>query len=434
MKKKLLSTILQAIVFYALPVIATSVLLYYLVIWLRLIPPQSVTMAAGKPGSAYHEVAVAYQKVLAEDGITLKIIETAGSAENRDLMDNPDGKADIALIQGGITSTNPELNALAAVFPEPLLTFARSDKATSGNPGEWDGYRVATGSTGGGTRAVVQQLAHITGVPALSSDSDFNNQEASEALVRGDLDIAFFVAPLSAPYLQPLYNSTEIKLLPLQHARALANQLPEARWIELYGGAIRYSPAYPPETVPLITMVTKLVARDNLHPALVNRLVRAMIRVHMKPGPLVMDYSFPNTELLDMKADIYSAKLLREGFSPLESFIPYWMAAQINRFAILLLPIVFLLLPLFKVLPALVAWRMRARVYRYYDRLHEIDLQLSDQSDKKPDKEEREKLSKELEEIEAGLRDESLPLRYREQAYIASGHVGFVRRKLQPNR
>ncbi len=434
MKKTLSSDILHFVIIYVLPAIATAALLYGLVIGLRLIPPQSVTIAAGKPGSAYHKIALAYRRVLEQDDITLHIIETAGSGENRDLMDDPDSQVDIALIQGGITVSNPRLNALAAVFPEPLLVFSRSDKVTSGAPNDWSDYRVAIGAEGSGTRAVVQQLATITEAPVLDSESGLglalNAQEAAQALVGGELDIAFFVAPLDAPYLHTLYNDSNIKLIPLDHAQALASQLREARWIELFSGAIRYSPAYPEKTIPLITVVTKLVARDNLHPALVNRLVHAMVQVHAPPSPLVMSYGFPNTQLLNMVADVYSAKLLREGFSPLESFLPYWVVAQVNRFAILLVPIIFLLLPLFKVLPALLAWRMHARVYRYYDRLHEIDLMLSDRSAPVPDEKERQRLGLELDQIEAKLRDESLPLRYREHAYIATEHVAFVRRKL----
>ncbi|WP_231881245.1 hypothetical protein, partial [Oleiphilus sp. HI0123] len=104
--------------------------------------------------------------------------------------------------------------------------------------------------------------------------------------------------------------------------------------------------------------------------------------------------------------------------------------AQINRFAILLLPIIFLLLPLFKILPALLAWRMQSRVYRYYDRLHEIDLRLAEKGTKPINEEERQVLANELIDIEVGLRCESLPLKYRESAYTAVQHVHLVRSRL----
>jgi len=416
----------------ALGIIAT---LYSLVVGLRLIPPEHLKIAAGSKESAYYQIAKQYQTILSEDGIQLEIIETAGSVDNSQLMDDPSSGVDIALIQGGIATSNLSLNALAAVFPEPLLAFARVDSKLEGNPFSWSNKRVALGAEGSGTRAVVNELAKLTNAPVLATrtgeaKSRMGGSKASEALLRGELDLAFFVAPLTAPYLQPLLNDSSIQLLPINHGRALASQLPEAHYVNLYSGALRYHPPYPEESVPLVTLVAKLVARDNLHPALVNRLVHAMKRVHGKRVTLVMPAPFPNTSLLDMPSDVYAAKLLREGFNSLEKTLPYWIVAQINRFALLLLPIIFLLLPLFKILPALLAWRMQSRVYRYYDRLHEIDIKLSRKQPSPLDNEEKMKLKRELDEIEANLRSESLPLKYRESAYTAEQHVQLVRNRL----
>ena len=114
----------------------------------------------------------------------------------------------------------------------------------------------------------------------------------------------------------------------------------------------------------------------------------------------------------------------------MEKTLPYWIVAQINRFALLLLPVIFLLLPLFKIIPALLAWRMQSRVYRYYDRLHEIDMRLSGKQQPAPDDNEREKLAQDLADIETSLRSESLPLKYRESAYTAVQHISLVRSRL----
>ncbi len=415
--------------------LATLGVLYGLVLGLGLLPPKQVTMAAGEAGSAYYRIASLYQDALAKDGIELKIIETAGSMDNQRLMDDATSDVDIALIQGGVTASNPDLNALAAVFPEPLLVFASRTSGVDGNPHSWTGKRVALGAQGSGTQAVTQRLAEVTRAPALQERPGnlaqlLGGAAAAEALLQGELDLAFFVAPLDAPYLQALYASPDLVILPLAHARALGSQVAEAHHVPLFDGAIRYEPAYPPETLELVTLVAKLVARDDLHPAIVNRLVHAMTRVHGQREVLVMEPGFPNTELLDMPADVYSAKLLREGFNPLEQFLPYWVVAQINRFALLLLPMVFLLLPMFKILPALLDWRMQSRIYRYYDRLHEMDSTLSGPQPPTLSPEEAASMERELDEIEDGLRTLSVPLKYRKSAYTATEHVGLVRKRV----
>jgi TRAP-type uncharacterized transport system substrate-binding protein len=435
MKFSSLFSRLPAVLLYLFGFFVIIAVLYGLVVGLRLVPPEHLRIAAGAEGSAYYQFAQQYQKILAEDDIQLEIIETAGSQDNSQLMDDSGSGVDIALIQGGIATNNVNLNALAAVFPEPLLVFARVGAQLEGNPFSWTGKRVALGAEGSGTRAVVKQLAVLTQAPILSTQANTANnvmggQAAVGALLEGRLDLAFFVAPLTASYLQALFDDPSIQLLPIDHSKALASQLPEAHHVDLLSGALRYEPPYPAEPVPLVTMVAKLVARDDLHPAIVNRLMHAVKKVHGKRVTLVMSEAFPNTSLLDMPVNVYAAKLLREGFNPMEKMLPYWIVAQINRFALLLLPIIFLLLPLFKILPALLAWRMQSRVYRYYDRLHEIDMLLSTNKATPLDDDERKELEQELIDIEASLRSESLPLKYRESAYTAVQHLYLVRSRL----
>jgi len=91
---------------------------------LDLFPDRRVTMAAGGEGSAYYAVAQRYQVLLAEDGVTLDILQTAGSVDNLARLDT--GEAQVALVQGGIPAPeDAPVTALASVFLEPLLVFHR---------------------------------------------------------------------------------------------------------------------------------------------------------------------------------------------------------------------------------------------------------------------------------------------------------------------
>ncbi|MEO1292860.1 MAG: C4-dicarboxylate ABC transporter substrate-binding protein, partial [Pseudomonadota bacterium] len=123
----------------------------------------------------------------------------------------------------------------------------------------------------------------------------------------------------------------------------------------------------------------------------------------------------------------YAKRLIEQGPSSLSDVLPYWVVAQINRFAILLLPIFFLLLPLIRVAPALYRWRMRSRVYRYYASIREIDIEVRDAAalaDLDP-------LRTRLGEIDEELATLRLPLPYRDYAYTARLHVDLVRNRLR---
>src|SRR5579871_926350 len=87
----------------ALPI----VLLSTAAIWLTLVvvrpaPPHTLTLSAGPKGSSFDTIAQRYRKVLAHDGITLKVIESAGSSENLARLTQPHSGVDVAFVQSGI--------------------------------------------------------------------------------------------------------------------------------------------------------------------------------------------------------------------------------------------------------------------------------------------------------------------------------------------
>ena len=400
---------------------------------LNLYPPETLTIAAGPPGSAYHATALAYREWLARDDIALEILETAGSVENAALLMDPDGP-DVALVQGGVSLADAGIRGLAAVGVEPLWVFARSAAGVSANPLDWAQLRVAAGAPGSGTRLIADGLAAHTGAAALApaSAQAAGGAAAARALLAGEVDIALFVAPATAPYLQPLFASPALQLISFAHEEAIALSLPGARQVRLPSGILDYQRPFPARTASLVALVSRLVARESLHPALVNRLVHAVVEVHGSASIIPADRNYPSADDLAIPVNGYAAQLLRDGFSPLERFLPYWIVAQVNRILLILVPALLLLLPLLRLLPAVFQWIFRTRVYRHYARVNEIDRILAEQrTDPTPDQ--RRALYEELDLIEAKLRRTNLPNSYRKQAYTLLHHIDYVRRRYRPD-
>ncbi len=400
---------------------------------LNLYPPETLTIAAGPPGSAYHATALAYREWLARDDIALEILETAGSVENAALLMDPDGP-DVALVQGGVPLADAGIRGLAAVAVEPLWVFARSAAGVSANPLDWAQLRVAAGALGSGTRLIADGLAAHTGAAALApaSAQAAGGAAAARALLAGEVDIALFVAPATAPYLQPLFASPALQLISFAHEEAIALSLPGARQVRLPSGILDYRRPFPARTASLVALVSRLVARESLHPALVNRLVHAVVEVHGSDSIIPADRNYPSADDLAIPVNGYAAQLLRDGFSPLERFLPYWIVAQVNRILLILVPALLLLLPLLRLLPAVFQWIFRTRVYRHYARVNEIDRILAEQrTDPTPDQ--RRALYEELDLIEAKLRRTNLPNSYRKQAYTLLHHIDYVRRRYRPD-
>jgi predicted nuclease with TOPRIM domain len=94
---------------------------------------------------------------------------------------------------------------------------------------------------------------------------------------------------------------------------------------------------------------------------------------------------------------------------------------------ILLLPLVALLLPFFKVMPALYRWRVRSKIYRWYRELEELDPEI--QRGKMPAR--MEEYIERLNRIENQVSQISVPLAHRQQLYDLRVHIDLLRMKLR---
>ena len=60
----------------------------------------------------------------------------------------------------------------------------------------------------------------------------------------------------------------------------------------------------------------------------------------------------------------------------MESIFPYWIASNIDRLKILIIPFLTLLFPLFKGVVPLYRWTMRSKIYKWYDDINDIDKRI----------------------------------------------------------
>jgi len=108
----------------------------------------------------------------------------------------------------------------------------------------------------------------------------------------------------------------------------------------------------------------------------------------------------------------------------LQRYLPFWAASLIDRLKVMLLPLLVLLFPLFKVMPPIYTWRMRARVYRWYDELEHAEQWLAS------GERDREWVFAELDRIETEVQQVNVPLSFTDQLYHLREHIELVRREL----
>jgi hypothetical protein len=91
----------------------------------------------------------------------------------------------------------------------------------------------------------------------------------------------------------------------------------------------------------------------------------------------------------------------------------------------MLIPMLGLLLPLFKIMPPFYRWRVRSRIYRWYSELQQVDpkINLMGPMDIEP-------ALIELERIEEEVTQITVPLSYADELYDLRLHIDLVRQEL----
>ncbi len=395
------------------------------VILSRLHPPNTIVLAAGPAGGAYETVAQDYAEILARDGIRLEILETAGSVDNAGLLEA--GDVDAAFLQGGIKVDPAVAEAVGAVFFEPVVFLVNEGAAIPRNPALWSGLRINSGAPGSGTAAAFRDFERAVGL-AEGDNEHFSipYAEAATALLGGELDIAVYVAPIEAPYLKAAYEEPGLRVLDLTHVQAISRRLAYATVVSVPAGGMSLDPVLPPRPVDLIAIEARLAVRPDLHPALVNRLTMAAIELHRARGIITDPGVFPNIEGTGLNVSNTARQLILEGPSTWHNWLPYWIAAQINRVLLLLLPFFFIVVPLMRLLPFAYAYAMRWRVWQHYPEIREIELELAND----PSDAELDTMQSHLSELDERLAALRLPAAYRQGQYDARLHVELIQKRI----
>jgi TRAP transporter TAXI family solute receptor len=392
-------------------------------------PPRRISIGCGPPESANFIYAQAYQEILSKEGITLELRNTAGSAENLKLLGAKSDGVDVAFVQGSMKSLAPntDLVSLGSLFFEPLWIFHLNDPALRRIP-DLKGLRLAVGEEGSGTKILTMRLLELNGVNSQNTRIlSSGYQKAADMLLNGEVDVAFFVSTHLAAHVIKLIDSKSIKLMGLERAEAYALLYHYLYVLKVPEGVIDFEVNIPSRDLTLVAPTTQLVARSDLHPALINLLLEAAKVVHKFGGEFEREGEFPTPKYLDFKLSAEAERFYKSGPPFLQRYLPFWIAIFVSRMTILLLPFVVVVLPLFKLTPLIYRWRMRSKIYRWYSKLRALDPE-------KHKTEPTERLQEYLvglEGIEEKVSNISVPLSFSEELYHLRMHIDLLRSKLK---
>jgi len=133
---------------------------------------------------------------------------------------------------------------------------------------------------------------------------------------------------------------------------------------------------------------------------------------------------FPDTTQVDLRVSPEADQHKHFGPKFLYQYLPFWVAALVERGIIILLPLAAILFPLFHYLPQILRWRVRSRVYRWYGELALLERDVETRTGKLP----VETWLADLDRIESAVARIHTPTGFASEAYTLRGHIDYVRR------
>ena len=410
-------------------------------------PPKRVVLATGPELSAYAKWGELYAAELRRFGLQVELRPTMGSLQNRRLLRDPKEKVDVAFVQGGSNDSTQaandkkkdemeELVSLGTVAYDPVWIFYRAESAKKLGKearvsaiAQLRGWHVNVGVRGSGTPGITNRIFAANSVERDElKRSNLDETSAVVSLLEGALDAAVLVSPPESQMVQMLLQTPGIRLYEYAQAESYARRYPFLSPVILPRGVVDMARDVPSADMTLIATTTSLLARENIHPALVQLFVQAASRVHSGPGWIARAGTFPNARQSEFPLAKDAARYYQSGPPFLQRYLPFWLANLIDRMWVALFSIVAVLIPLSRLVPPLYEFRIRSRIFRWYRNLRQIE------SDHKLGEKTPEELLAALDRLEARVAAVAVPLSYNDELYSLRTHIELVRERLDKAR
>ena len=415
--------------------VTAAVLLAYW--WVDPAPPRTLRLATGQENSAYEQFGKQYASVLARDDITVTLQGTLGSQDN--LQQLLAGQADVAFVQSGSTDDrvgNPDsaerrgLVSLGSLFTQPVWLFLREEAKVT-RLTDLRGKRINLGPEGTGVPRLLRQVLDANNIEAKElTISDLANTPATVELLAGRIDGLVFSSAPEAPLIQMLLQTPGIRLFDFSQAEAYTRRLPFLTHVVLPRGIVDLGRNIPNQEYHLIAPTATLVAREEIHPALVGLLVKAATEIHGGAGWFQQQGQFPSPKYTEIPVAPEAARYYRDGPPFMQRYMRFWLANLAERLWVVVVALTALLIPLSKIVPPIYVWRVRSRVYRWYGELRAIEQSL-EESGADAGESVRQDLLRRLNGLEDRVNHISVPLAYADELYRLRSHIHLVRERVR---
>jgi hypothetical protein len=279
-------------------------------------PPRQVRLATGQENSAYEEFGKQVREGPA--GATTSRHAPAARSARRKTCERlraarPTSPSCRAARPAKSRPSERGLVSLGSLFTEPVWLFLRDGRQDhqpdrparpAHQPGAGRHGRAEAVPPGAGRER--RRAAELT-IGALE------NTPATVELLAGRIDGLVFSSAPEAPLIQMLLQTPGIRLFDFRQAEAYTRRLPFLTHVVLPRGIVDLGRDIPSQDYHLIAPTATLVAREDLHPALVDLFVKAATEIHGGAGWFQQQGQFPSPKYTEIPVAREAAKYYRDG-------------------------------------------------------------------------------------------------------------------------
>jgi TRAP-type uncharacterized transport system substrate-binding protein len=390
--------------------------------------PDNITMTTGFEGGAYAIFGERYQQILAREKIHLALLPSSGSVENLKRLNDKSYRVDAGFVQGGTSSPSEANNlvSLGSIGYAPLWVFYRSQE-TFDYLSELKGKRIAIGPEGSGVRKFALDLLKLNNNAAPPTVLlDLSSAAANKALLAGKIDAVIIIGAEDNALVRELLYSPGVQLMSFRQAEAYTRLIPALSHVVLPQGVLDVSKKMPSQDVHLLAVTTNLVVRKDMHPALTYLLLEAAVEIHGNAGWVNKKGEFPSLKELSFPSSHYAERFYKSGRPFLLDYLPFGIAAFVDRTIFILIPAAIILVPLIRIIPWMYTWRRRRKYQHWYRELKNLELKAIEG----PEPEDISGYHEEIDRIEASINRIPAPLAFFSEVHKLHEYVDLVRGKL----
>jgi TRAP-type uncharacterized transport system substrate-binding protein len=325
--------------------VASVLLIGFVLDFPRLSPPHPVVIETGPVGGSYHGNALRYAQHLTAAGFKVEVRPNPQSLDSIGHVNGDGPKTHIAFTAQAIDSSRfPNVRSAGVIQTQPLFTFLH--KRLEGRVRtltDLKGARLVMPPERSATSEAARAVLALFGVdPGNTSFTYLPIVEAAAALKAGSYDAGLFMLTADNPLAVALGTESTLWLPSLPAAPAVAGKLPWLRAVNLPVGTFDIGRSLPPREVEAVGAMVNVVVREDLHPAVLFELLRAMDGFHGGATLVNRAGEFPSLTSTELQPHPLAAEYRKTGVPWLYRHFSPFLARMFDSYLLIFIALVLL--------------------------------------------------------------------------------------------